>query len=39
MVLQTGYWPPSVPFDAKELMTVVEEFNYQQKAAERARLR
>lgn len=39
MVVTTGYWPPTVPFDAKELMTVIEEYNYQQKEANRARVR
>lgn len=39
MVVTTGYWPPTVPFDSKELMTVIEEYTYQQKEANRARVR
>lgn len=36
VLLRTGYWPPSVPFETKELFTVIHEINQQEEAAARA---
>ena len=37
MLVETGYWPPQIPFDLVELNTVVEVINENRKQARRVR--
>jgi len=37
VLVETGYWPAEVPFDAAELATVVSVLNERAKKANRAR--
>lgn len=36
MLVETGYWPGSIPFEADELATVVAVLNERAKAARKA---
>jgi hypothetical protein len=31
VLIETGYWPPQIPFDMEELATVVSVINQQRK--------
>ena len=37
VLVATGYWPPQVPFEMKEALTVIDELEKRNKANSRGR--